>query len=522
MGMLLSTRMVLRLLGTARTLARHDAGAALEEMGLGGGPLFVLRLLSRRKAEGRPGQKLARALTELGPSYIKLGQSLSTRADLLGDEMAQDLSQLQDHVGAFDAKEARAIVERELEAPVEQLFSQFDDKPISAASMAQVHFAVTRAASGEDADEAGREVAVKILRPGIELAFERDLELFAWLAAMAERTQPRLRRLKPKEIVALFAEQVRMEMDLRIEAAGMSEINENFADDETYNLPRVDWRRTSRRVLTMTRMSGIPLDDRAALIAAGHDMGEILLKASTIFFHQVFRDGTFHGDQHPGNMGVDAEGNVFAVDFGILGRLDQKTRFFLADMMVATLQGDYRRLAEVQVEAGYLPPGRSLDIYAQALRSVCEPIVGRPLQEISFAKLLAQLFQLTESFQMQVQPQLLLLQKNMMMAEGISRKLAPDMNIWTLSQPLIEQWIREHRGPQARLAQTGRDLNRVMSRIPQFLTDMEAIAADLRGPGLRLSRDTLERLERGRARGVAWFALALSGAAFVLALVAVL
>lgn len=518
MGMLLSARMVLRLLGTARTLAKHDAGAALAEMGLAGGPLFVLRLLSLRRPQGRPGQKLARALTELGPSYIKLGQSLATRADLLGDELAQDLSQLQDHVGPFTAKEARATIERELEAPLEQLFERFDDKPISAASMAQVHFAVTRETDGQP----GKEVAVKILRPGIELAFERDLELFAWLAAMGERTQPRLRRLKPREIVALFAEQVRMEMDLRIEAAGLSEINENFADDETYNLPRVDWRRTSRRVLTMTRLSGIPMDDREALLAAGHDMEDILLKASAVFFHQVFRDGTFHGDQHPGNMGVDADGNIFAVDFGILGRLDQRTRFFLADMMVATLQGDYRRLAEVQVEAGYLPPGRSLDIYAQALRSVCEPIVGRPLNEISFARLLAQLFQLTESFQMQVQPQLLLLQKNMMMAEGISRKLAPDLNIWTLAQPLIEQWIRDHRGPRARVAQTGRDLNRVMSRVPQFLTDVEAIAAEIRSGGLRLHRDSLERLDRGRARGVAWFALALSGAAFALALVAVL
>jgi len=511
-------RMLWRLLGIARILARHDAGEAMAEMGLSGGPLFVLRMLSRRNAPGRPGQRLARAMTELGPSFIKLGQTLSTRADLLGDELANDLSQLQDHVGPFPAAEARQLIERELEAPVAQLFESFEDKPISAASMAQVHFAVTREADGSP----GREVAVKILRPGIELAIERDLELFAWLAFMAERTQPRLRRLKPREIVALFAEQVRLEMDLRIEAAGMSEINENFTDDPTYNLPRVDWRRTGRRVLTMTRLSGIAMDDREALVAAGHDIEDILKKAAAIFFNQVFRDGTFHGDQHPGNMGVDAGGNIFAVDFGILGRLDQQTRFFLADMMIATMQGDYRRLAEVQVEAGYLPAGRSLDIYAQALRSVCEPIVGRPLNEISFAKLLAQLFQLTESFQMQVQPQLLLLQKNMMMAEGTSRSLAPDLNIWTLSQPLIEQWIRQHRGPGARLAKAGADLNRAIARVPQFLTDIEVIASDLRLRGVKLSAGTLERLERASGRGTARISLLVSGIALVIALIALL
>ncbi len=518
MGVFLTGRSVTRLLGIARILARHDAGAALEEMGLSGGPLFVLRSFSRRKAPGRPGQKLARALTALGPSFIKLGQSLSTRGDLLGDEIAADLSQLQDHVGPFSFAEARATLERELEAPLEQLFEVFDEKPISAASMAQVHFATTREEDGRP----GKEVAVKILRPGIELAFERDLELFNWLAGLAERTQPRLRRLKPREIVALFAEQVRMELDLRIEAAGMSEINENFEGDETYNLPRVDWRRTGKRVLTMTRMLGTPMDDRDAMLEAGHDLKAVMQKASTIFFHQVFRDGVFHGDQHPGNMGVDREGNIFAVDFGILGRLDRNTRFFLADMMVATLRGDYYRLAEVQVEAGYLPVGRSLDTYAQALRSVCEPIVGRPLNEISFAKLLQQLFSLTESFQMQVQPQLLLLQKNMMMAEGISRKLTPDLNIWQMSQPLIEQWIRENRGPAARVGQTGRDLQRIMSRVPQFLTDLEAVMGELRTGGLKLHPQTLERLERQRGRGLAWLAVGLSLSALVLAVIAVL
>jgi ubiquinone biosynthesis protein len=508
-GLLRPLRLVWRLLTIARSLARHDALAPLEEAGIAPGVVWLARLVSRSQAEGRPGQKLARALTELGPSFIKLGQFLSTRADLLGEELAADLSELQDRLPPFSSAEARRTIEAELGRPVETLFASFDDTPVSAASIAQVHFAVTTPEDGQ----ASEDVAVKVLRPGVERAFARDLELFYALAALTESTQPRLRRFKPVEVVRVFEETVRIEMDLRMEAAAASELADNFAGDPTYHVPQIDWQRSSRRVLTAEQLTGIPLDDREALRAADHDPREVLTKAAAIFFKQVFRDGFFHGDQHPGNMSVDREGNIVAVDFGIMGRLDRKTRCFLADMLLATLARDYRRLAEVHVEAGYLPPGQALDTFAQALRSVCEPIFGRPLNEISFARLLAQLLQLTESFNMPVQPQLLLLQKNMLMAEGVSRRLDPALNIWSLSQPLIEDWMRENRGPEARLRDAAQDLTRTLERLPGTLADLERAAADLASGGLKLHPETVKAFGAGRngdgsSRWALWIALA--------------
>jgi ubiquinone biosynthesis protein len=488
--MIRSVRILFRLLTIARTLARHDALAALETMGILPGVVWLVRLVSRQRATGRPGQKLARALTELGPSFIKLGQFFSTRADLLGEEIALDLAQLQDNLPAFPTAEACATIERELESPVDRLFDSFDDKPVSAASIAQVHLAIT---------SEGQEVAVKILRPGIEKAFERDLSLFYGLAELVQRTQPSLRRLKPIEVVGTFEETVRLEMDLRMEAAGAAELSENFSGDTTYRVPAIDWQRTSRRVLTMERVGGIAMDDHEALLAAGFDLEDVLYKAAAIFFNQVFRDGFFHGDQHPGNMGVDTDGNIFAVDFGIMGRLDYRTRCFLADMLMATIARDYRALAEVQVEAGYLPAGQSLDIYAQALRSVCEPIAGKPLHQISFARLLAQLLQLTESFDMPVQPQLLLLQKNMLMAEGVSRRLDPELNIWILAQPLIESWMREHRGPEARLRDGAWQLLKSAERLPLLISNLEKVAHEMANGGIGLHPKTFEALQR-RAR----------------------
>ncbi len=515
--MLRTIRTLWRLMRIARTLARHDVLAALEELQVAPGVLWLARRVARRRAEGRPGQKLARALTELGPSFIKLGQFLSTRADFLGDELAADLSDLQDRLPPFSSQDARVTIEAELGGPIGELFESFEDEPISAASIAQVHLAVTPGTDGAP----GQEVAVKILRPGIERAFERDLELLFWLAGAIERTQPRLRRFKPVEAVRLFGETVRIEMDLRMEGAAASELADNFSGDPSYRTPPIDWQRTSRRVLTMGRVGGIPIDDRAALIAAGHDLSEVLTRASAIFFNQAFRDGFFHGDQHPGNMFVDGDGNIVAVDFGIMGRLDRKTRTYLADMLLALLARDYRRLAEVWLEAGYLPAGQSQDIFAQALRSISEPLIDRPLNEISFARLLARLLQLSESFDMPVQPQLLLLQKNMMMAEGVSRRLDPDLNIWTLAAPLIEAWMRENRGPEARLRGAVDELSTILERLPDLIVNVDAAATDLASGGLRLHPETVEALRAPEAgRGVRW-ALVIAVAALALAAVAV-
>jgi ubiquinone biosynthesis protein len=489
--MLRSLRSFFRLLTIAHVLARNDALAFLESLNIAPGPVALLRLVVPRRKEGRPGEKLARALTQLGPSFIKLGQFLSTRADLIGEQIALDLAELQDSLAPFPGSRAVELLEKELNAPLEEIFASFEREPVSAASIAQVHFAVT---------SEGEEVAVKVLRPGIEQAFQRDLDLFYWLAGLALTLQPRLRRLKPLELVRLFEEQVMMEMDLRLEAAAASELAENFEGDETYRLPAVDWERTGRRVLTTSRLSGIPLDDREALLAAGHDLEEVLTKAAAIFFNQVFRDGFFHGDQHPGNMFVDAEGSIGAVDFGIMGRLSRGDRIVLADMLLAVLDKDYRRLAEVQVEAGFLPEGRPLDSYIQALRSVCEPIFGKRLEEISFARLLAQLFQLTESYELEVQPQLTLLQKNMMMAEGVSRVLDPSLNIWSLAEPLIAEWVAANRGPQARLRDAMETFEGTLARLPRIAANLETITEQISREGFRLSAD-----EGNRRRG-GWLA----------------
>ncbi|MGH6930989.1 MAG: 2-polyprenylphenol 6-hydroxylase [Dongiaceae bacterium] len=516
-------RNLARLLTIARTLARHDALAPLssviEGAGLAPAIIFTARLItgspSRALARRRPGHRLAAALTELGPVFIKLGQLLSTRADLLGEQVAEDLSALQDRLPPFPAAAARAEIESSFGQPIAELFAGFDDTPVSAASIAQVHYATVaqQAAIGE--------VAVKVLRPGIEQAFDKDIDLMRWLAELVERTQPKLRRLKATEVVETFAETVRIEMDLRLEAAAAAELAENFAGDPTYRVPAVDWRRTSRRVLTLARLTGIPMDDRDALLKAGHVIEAILVKAAAIFFNQVFRDGYFHGDQHPGNMFVDGDGNIGAVDFGIMGRLDRRTRYYLADMLLAFLDRDYGRVADVHLAAGYVPLHQSRDNFAQACRSIGEPIFGQPLEKISFARMLAQLFQIGAAFEMEVQPQLLLLQKNMLMAEGVSRLLNPDLNIWTLARPLIEEWMRDNRGPEARLRDASAEFARVVERLPALFTDLERVASRLADGGLRLHPDTLSQLRPGRSAGQ-WLLWAIGLAALLLAGLALL
>jgi ubiquinone biosynthesis protein len=474
-----------RLLRIASTLAAYDALFPLDLVPAAAPALRMVRLLQKPHPSSkglRPGQRLAKALEALGPSFIKLGQALSTRADLLGEQVTADLSALQDRVPPVTGKAARDIVEAEFERPIGDLFAAFDDEAIAAASIAQVHFATTRE---------GEEVAVKVLRPDIEEAFARDLDLFLWLADMAERTQPGLRRLKPVEVVRTFADTVRFEMDLRFEAAAASELAGNFAGDPTFRVPRVDWARTSRRVLTLERVGGVRVDDRDGIIAAGHDIGTILQNAASAFFNQVFRDGFFHADMHPGNLFIDAKGAIVVIDFGIMGRVDRRTRYFLADMLLGFLSGDYRRVAEVHFAAGYVPPRQSIDAFTQAARSIGEPIMGRPLHEISVARLLAQLFQITEQFEMETQPQLLLLQKTMVLAEGMGRQLDPSTNMWALAQPLIEEWMRANRGPEAQLVDALADLGRTAQRLPRLVEDMERIAREVTEDGLRLHPATL-------------------------------
>ena len=496
--MLRALRNIFRLIAIARTLARYDALFPADWLPATGGLVFAARVLSGfRTAPGmrdlRPGERLARALQDLGPSFIKFGQMLSTRPDLVGESIANDLSSLQDRLPPFTSAEARAAIEAEFERSIDDMFEHFEDTPVAAASIAQVHFARVRIpdASDEAGDKTGggvqmRDVAVKVLRPGIERAVERDLDLFRWIADVAESTQPRLRRLKPVVAVETFAESLRWEMDLRMEGAAASELHGNFEDDPMYVVPMIDWERTGRRVLTTEWINGIPVHDVDALIAAGHDLEAIVRKASESFFLQVFRDGFFHADMHPGNAFVRDDGALCVVDFGIMGRIDRRTRYFLADMLLGFVTGDYARVADVHFQANYVPADTNRQVFHQAIRAIGEPIFDRPPSEISIARLLAQLFQVSERFDMEVQPELLLLQKTMLLAEGVGRRLAPELNMWHLALPLVEEWMREHRGPEARLAEMTADVIRAATRLPKAVEAVEQAATRIAGGQIKL------------------------------------
>jgi ubiquinone biosynthesis protein len=497
--LLRNLRNLARLGSIGLILARHDALFPFAGVPVIAFYLRLARLFAprRRRGAARPGERLAAALDEMGPSFIKLGQLLATRADLLGEEIAGDLTSLQDRLPPFPGAQARAAIEAEFERPLETLFASFDETAVAAASIAQVHFART-------AD--GQEVAVKVLRPGIAQAFARDLDLFLWLASWIERLHSPFRRLKPVEIVQTLAEVVHFEMDLRFEAAAASELAENFAGDPNFRVPQIDWQRTGRGVLTLARITGIRADDRPALLAAGHRIDELLAKAAGAFFNQVFRDGFFHADLHPGNMFVDASGAIVVVDFGIMGRLDRATRYYLADMLIGFLSGDYRRVAEIHFAAGYVPPDRSIDAFAQACRAIGEPILGRPLQDISVARLLAQLFRVTEQFGMETQPQLLLLQKTMVLVEGVGRRLAPEVNIWALSQPLIEGWMRDSRGPEAQLRQRFETLADMFDRLPRIIANLDALVGDMSRDGVVLHAESIAAHAAEQAKR-AWLAV---------------
>lgn len=495
--MLRSLRNLNRLFTIARVLARHDALDAVEL------PLAQLAAKALRfgraasRQPGRPGQRLAAALVELGPTFIKLGQALSTRADLLGDEMAADLSELQDRLPPFPAIEARRIIEEDLDAPIEDLFQSFDDTAVAAASIAQVHRAVTRD---------GEQVAVKVLRPGVEGAFKRDIDLLRWLAEWAELTQPKLRRLRLVESVDTFEDSIHFEMDLRFEAAAAAEMAENFVGDESFRVPAIDWTRTARRVLTLEWVDGIPVDETQAMVEAGLSLDDILKKAAEAFFNMVFRDGFFHADMHPGNLFVDRNGNLVAVDFGIMGRVDLTTRRHLGQMLIGFLSGDYRRAAEVHFEAGWVPADKNVDTFTQACRSIAEPIMGKPLHEISIAKLLGQLFKITEQFAMQTQPQLLMLQKSMLVAEGVGRTLDSDVNMWELARPLIENWMIDNLGPQARVKETVGHAISTLERLPRMLAETERAYSTLMNGGIKLHPETVAAMrgEGGRRRLPNW------------------
>lgn len=497
-----AVRNIGRLFSIGRTLARYDALFPLEDLGLSSRTLRLLRGLAGLGAKTpeevvglRPGQRLTAALQTLGPSFIKLGQALSVRSDLIGDDLADDLSALQDRLPPFPGDEAVATIEREFGQPIAEIYTAFDHMPVAAASIAQVHFATTT--DGDD-------VAVKILRPGIEQAFAIDLELLRWIAEKAEVLAPGTRRLRPTEVIETLAQTVADEMDLRLEAAAGDELRANFNGDDAFLVPAMDWTRTGQRVLTLERLAGIPVDEVTALQEAGHDAEALVANMARAFFLQVFRDGFFHADLHPGNLLVADDGAIQALDFGIMGRIDKRTRLYLAEMLIGFLTADYKRVAAVHFRAGYVPAHQSEDAFAQAARSIAEPIMGRPLKDISLAQLLAQLFLITERFSMPAQPHLLLLQKTMLVAEGVGRRLYPDTNMWELARPMIEGWMEEAMTPEARAAETMAEAGKLLERLPDLLMDMTGSVSALTREGLKLHPDTLAAFGGGRQSHPRW------------------
>ena len=345
------------------------------------------------------------------------------------------------------------------------------------------------------------QVAVKVLRPDIEKAFKRDMDLLNWCADIIERTRPEFRRLKLREVVEALATTVLLEMDLRFEAAAAAEIAENFEGDPDFKVPAVDWGRTGQRVLTTERIEGISLDDRSAITAAGHDPLEITARAARTTFKQIFRDGFFHADVHPGNLFVTSDGIIAAVDFGIMGRIDMQTRRVLGELLLAFLNRNYRRAAEIHFEAGWIPNSCSVDAFTQACRSIAEPILDKPQNEISIARLLGQLFKITETFQMETQPQLLLLQKTMLVAEGTARKLSPEANMWILARPLVEDWISQVLSPEARVRDTMAGIANAMNKLPGVIEGLEESADMISSGQIRLHPETIKQLRGERRNG---------------------
>ena len=403
--------------------------------------------------------RVRKTLEDLGPIFVKFGQILSTRQDLLPDDIAEELARLQDRVAPFPGEQARKIVELAFQQPIEDIFHRFDEHPLASASIAQVHAATLK--SGED-------VVVKVLRPGIEKVIGRDVSLLRYIAGLAERYWREGRRLRPREIVAEFEKTLYDELDLLREAANASQLRRNFNDTGLLYVPEVYWPYCRPNVMTMERIYGIPVNDLGGLQQAGVDLKSLSERGVEIFFTQVFRHNFFHADMHPGNIFVSPEGQYMAVDFGIMGTLSPADQRYLAENFLAFFRRDYHRVAELHVESEWVPRGTRIDEFEAAIRCVCEPIFERPLKEISFGQLLLRLFQTARRFSMEVQPQLVLLQKTLLNIEGLGRQLYPDLDLWQTAKPFLERWMSEQVGPRAFVGRMRHSLPEWSERLPEI------------------------------------------------------
>ncbi len=484
-------------------MTREGVISALPADGLSGLPAFghrVAGLLARRRAmTARRSERMSRAINKLGPSYVKLGQFLATRPDVVGTEVADDLALLQDQLDFFPMEASVKAIEGSLGRRLDDLYVSFD-APIAAASIAQVHPAYVNVAGSVE------KVAVKVVRPGVRQRFNNDLESFFLVAQWQERYVPATRRLRPIEVTRTLAQTTRIEMDLRLEAAALSEIGENTKDDPGFRVPKVDWERTGRDVLTLEWIDGIKMSDIEGLRAAGHNLIGLAETLIQSFLRHTLRDGFFHADMHPGNLFVDDEGHIVAVDFGITGRLGKKERRFLAEILYGFITRDYARVAEVHFEAGYVPHHHDVASFAQAIRAIGEPIHGQPAETISMAKLLTLLFEVTELFDMETRPELVMLQKTMVVVEGVSRTLDPHFNMWKASEPVVGGWIRQNLGPQGILidARDGahailhlaRQAPDLVARADRLSRELDTMAAN----GLRFDEQTAKAIGKAEAR----------------------
>ena len=416
------------------------------------------KIINKKK---EPGEKLCEALQGMGTTFIKLGQFLATRPDIIGEELAKSLEKLQDKVPAFDLYDAKKVIKKEIG---ENYFRNIVDisEPIAAASIAQVHLAKIKIGNLD------KQVAIKILRPDIEKLFNEELDALMLFAYIVENTFSKAKRLKLIEVVHLLREITNIEMDLRFEAAAANELYENTKNDFGFNVPKIYWNYTTKKVLTLDKVEGISIREHQKLKNLGVNLQKLSENLIQHFLKQAVRDGFFHGDMHQGNLFVDSKGNIIPVDFGIMGRLDKNNRKFLAEILYGFIQRDYVKVAEVHFQAGLVPQDASKEEFAQALRSVGEPIFGQSIKDISGGNLLAQLFEITEKFNMATQPPLLLLQKTMVVVEGVARKLYPDTNIWEVSKPVLENWLKNIKSPKTTLDTAVKTSSEIIKRIPDI------------------------------------------------------
>ncbi|MEM1364385.1 MAG: 2-polyprenylphenol 6-hydroxylase [Pseudomonadota bacterium] len=504
-----------RLMAAAWVMAREGVVAALPGDALTGLPHFGWRigaaLARRRTRDDSRSERLSRALNRLGPSYIKLGQFLGSRPDLVGNAISRDLESLQDRVEPFPLEKARELVEGSLGRPVDEMFDRFDP-PLAAASIAQVHRArlktPMRSPVGHKPDGDEMDVAVKVIRPGVRARFARDLQTFYFAARMAERFVPAAKRLRPVIVVDSLAQTTRIELDLRMEAAAFSELAENTKDDPGILVPRVDWERSGRDCVTMDWVDGIKLSDEAGLAEAGINRETLAVTLIQTFLRHAIRDGFFHADMHPGNVFALPDGRLALIDMGIMGRIGINERRFLAEILYGFINRDYLKVAQVHFEAGYVPRHHDVDSFAQAIRAIGEPIHGQSAETVSMAKLLTLLFEVTELFDMQTRQELILLQKTMVVVEGVARILDPRFNMWKASEPVVGDWIARNLGPIGEVRQAGdalRTFYGLAKRLPEFAERAETLAADLE----ILAREGAHSQQRGLgapALGALWVA----------------